>query len=122
MHSSSSSPYELAVLRAMLRLARHRSPADLDRLLVRVGGAAGDVRHALRRLESVGFVERRGDGLSIGRLTMTGFAVAVAAAAAGRSPRARAAKTTKVAAAGTVPRLVHAPKKGRLARGKRRAA
>ena len=52
--------------------------------------------------------------LSLGRLTMSGFAVAVAAAAAGRPQRTRAVKASRP--------VVSAPKRGRLARAKGRAA
>lgn len=62
----------------MLRLARKREVADVPALLVRVGGTAAQVRTALRRLESEQLVERLDDGKA--RLTMSGFAIAVASA------------------------------------------
>ncbi len=71
--------YELSVLRALLRLARRRCAADIDQLLVRVGGAPAELRDAMRRLEQAGLVERLpGAGDGNGRLTLSGLAVAVA--------------------------------------------
>jgi hypothetical protein len=78
--------YELSVLRALLRLARRRAAADIDQLLVRVGGAPADLRVAMRRLEQAGLVERLpGAGEGNGRLTLSGLAVAVASVANRRS-------------------------------------
>jgi predicted transcriptional regulator len=78
--------YELSVLRALLRLARRRSAADIDQLLVRVGGAPGDLRDAMRKLELAGLVERLAGGAEgSGRLTLSGLAVAVASVANRRS-------------------------------------
>jgi Mn-dependent DtxR family transcriptional regulator len=62
------------VLRALLRLARRRVPADDEALVVRVGAAPGAVRAAIRRLAAQGLVER----LPATRLTMAGLAVAIA--------------------------------------------
>jgi Mn-dependent DtxR family transcriptional regulator len=81
------------VLRALLRLARRRLPADDEAIVVRVGAAPGAVRAAIRRLDAQGLVERR----PTARLTMAGLAVAIAmlpgqgaapARAAVRAPRA----------------------------------
>jgi len=90
------SAHELTVLRALLRLARRRAPADLEQLLVRVGGQPSELRTAVRSLERAGYVERRSPGSgAVARLTMSGFAVAVAAVATRRDARVRAAKTIK---------------------------
>lgn len=62
------------VLRALLRLARRRLPADDEAIVVRVGAAPGDVRAAIRRLDTLGLVERG----PTTRLTMAGLAVAIA--------------------------------------------
>lgn len=67
---------DIMVLRAMLRLARRRKAADEGEVAVRVGGSPGSVRAALRRLDAGGLVERRLSEPP--RLTMAGFAVAVA--------------------------------------------
>jgi DNA-binding transcriptional ArsR family regulator len=72
----------VTVLRALLRLARGRLPADREQLLLRTGGTITSLRTALRSLEGAGMVERLGDDSA--RLTMAGFAVAVAAAAHAR--------------------------------------
>jgi predicted transcriptional regulator len=61
------------VLRALLRLARRRLPADDDAVALRVGIAPSAVRSALRRLGAQGLVERR----HTTRLTMAGLVVAV---------------------------------------------
>jgi hypothetical protein len=99
--------YELSVLRALLRLARRRASADIDQLLVRVGGVPADLRDALRRLEKAGLVERlphggfAGAGEAAGRLTLSGLAVAVASVAnrGGRADRAdRAGRSASVGA------------------------
>ena len=70
---------EIAVLRALLRLARRRSPATLEELLVRVDADADDVQYALRQLARAGLVHTE---KNVPRLTMTGFAIAVAMTAA----------------------------------------
>ncbi len=86
--------YEHSILRALLRLSRRRAQADMQSLLDRVGGGAADLRDALRRLESSGFVLRRAD--SDMRLTLPGLAVAVASVAGRRRaksvPPARASR------------------------------
>lgn len=77
--------YEHSILRALLRLSRRRAQADAQSLLDRVGGTSADLRDALRRLESTGFVFRRTEADI--RLTMPGFAVAVASVAGRRRPK-----------------------------------
>jgi Mn-dependent DtxR family transcriptional regulator len=69
-------PFDVIVLRAMLRLARKRQEADDGEIAVRVGRPPSIVRAAVRRLDRRGLVERR--GASAPRLTMAGFALAVA--------------------------------------------
>ena len=71
--------YETEVLKAMLRLARRRVAANVNQILVRIGGTPAEFRTALRQLERAGFVDRT--ATRSGRLTLAGFAVAVAAAA-----------------------------------------
>ncbi len=63
------------VLGAMLRLARHRVEANVDELFERVNLEVGRIRASLARLDATSLVERRSSGA---RLTMTGFAVALA--------------------------------------------
>ncbi len=63
------------VLGAMLRLARHRVEANTDELFERVHLDGARIRASLARLDAASLVERRGSGA---RLTMTGFAVALA--------------------------------------------
>jgi|HubBroStandDraft_6_1064221.scaffolds.fasta_scaffold562087_1 Mn-dependent DtxR family transcriptional regulator len=70
---------EVMVLGAMLRLARRRRATDssvVAAVALRVGAPESAVREALRRLDRRGLVERRLSGPP--RLTMEGFAVAVA--------------------------------------------
>jgi Mn-dependent DtxR family transcriptional regulator len=62
------------VLRALLRLARRRLPADEAAIVLRVGATAPQVREALRRLDARGLVERA----RTPRLTMAGLTLAVA--------------------------------------------
>jgi DNA-binding IclR family transcriptional regulator len=66
---------ELDVLRALLRLARRRTPPSLEALVVRVGVEEPEVRNALRVLAWQGLVQRTPSGLG---LSMQGLAVAVA--------------------------------------------
>jgi Mn-dependent DtxR family transcriptional regulator len=89
---------EAAVLRAMLRVARRCEQADDEALAVRVGGEAGSVRAALRRLDAAGLVERRSGRAP--RLTMAGLAVAVGLLpqSKSRQPRARPAGRSSRAA------------------------
>jgi hypothetical protein len=68
--------YDFRLLGAMLRLARRREAADVEALLIRTNGSRADVRASLRRLEAADLVERLGDKRA--RLTLAGFAVAVA--------------------------------------------
>jgi predicted transcriptional regulator len=68
--------FDASVLRAMLRLARRRQPAQDSELRLRVGRTAREVRASLRRLRSQGLVEIRVEAAP--RLTLTGLAVAVA--------------------------------------------
>jgi hypothetical protein len=67
---------EAMVLGAMLRLARRRKAADPSAVALRVRATEAEVRAALRRLDRRGLVERRLSHPP--RLTMEGFAVAVA--------------------------------------------
>ncbi|HXX66458.1 MAG TPA: hypothetical protein VEK07_04725 [Polyangiaceae bacterium] len=67
--------FDSKVLRAMLRLARSRRLANFEAVAVRVGGTLREVRVSARRLRAAGLLEMRPDAL---RLTMAGFAVAVA--------------------------------------------
>jgi DNA-binding IclR family transcriptional regulator len=76
---------EIAVLRALLRLSRRRTPATITDLLDRVGGDALDVQRALASLARAQLVQRSGESA---RLSLAGLAVAVAATA-----NARRAKT-----------------------------
>lgn len=64
------------VLRAMLRLARRRQPAEDSEIALRVGKSATSVRASLRRLDALGLVEPRTNGAA--RLTMAGLALALA--------------------------------------------
>ena len=77
--------YDISVLRAILRLSRHRRSVDQASLVLRVEGEDADVRDALRRLESQGLVVRSSDTT---RLTMMGLAVGVAMRAQGHKRRA----------------------------------
>jgi Mn-dependent DtxR family transcriptional regulator len=91
---------DILILRAMLRLARRRKAADEGEVAVRVGGAPGSVRAALRRLDARGLVERRHGQAP--RLTMAGFAVAVALlperpAQASRASKLRSVRTSRAA-------------------------
>ena len=86
---------EIAVLRALLRLARRRAPATLTDLLDRVGSDAGDVQRALASLARAQLVQRSGD---TARLSLAGLAVAVAAASSARPVAARAAAQSRSAA------------------------
>jgi hypothetical protein len=90
-------PFDVMVLRVMLRLARRRQAANDGDIAVRVSRPPSAVRGALRRLGERGLIERRGGDDSPGpRLTMSGFALAVAllpgasrpSRAAQRAPRA----------------------------------
>jgi Mn-dependent DtxR family transcriptional regulator len=82
-------PFDVTVLRAMLRLARRRQDADDGEIAVRVGRPPHAVRAAVRRLDELGLVDHRAP--SARRLTMAGLALAVALlpGAARTSRRAR---------------------------------
>ena len=68
--------FDVLVLRAMLRLARRRQAADDGEIAVRVSRPPSAVRGAVRRLGELGLVERPPQAAP--RLTMAGFALAVA--------------------------------------------
>jgi hypothetical protein len=89
--------FDANVLRAMLRMARRRAEAEVDAVCLRVGGEARDVRRSLRRLQAAGLVEIRADRAP--RLTMTGFAVAVAMLPSHHGSRASAASQASSRAA-----------------------
>ncbi len=80
--------HEIDTLRALLRLARRRTPPTLEQLVVRVGGEEDDVRRAVASLGRRGLVQRTPAGL---RLSLAGFAVAVALADRSKAPRPSAA-------------------------------
>lgn len=88
---------EIDVLRALLRLARRRSPPTLAQVVTRVGGDEAAVRRALRTLARSGLVQRAPAGV---RLSLPGLAVAVACAR--RSPVRSEARPAEVAV-GAVP-------------------
>ncbi|MDB4934711.1 MAG: hypothetical protein JWP87_1683 [Labilithrix sp.] len=69
---------EIAVLRALLRLSRRRTPATFADLVERVGADASEVQRALGALARSQLVQRSGESA---RLSMAGLAIAVAAAA-----------------------------------------
>jgi Mn-dependent DtxR family transcriptional regulator len=71
------------VLGAMLRLARRREAATEDELALRVRGAKSQIRASIRELASAGLVELRPGRPA--RLTMEGFARAVALLPGNRS-------------------------------------
>lgn len=96
---------EIAVLRALLRLARRRTPPTAGELLVRVDADAPAIRRALGSLARAGLVQRTPAGP---RLTLAGFAVAVATTAAVPAQRASKAPRTARARARVVP-LVRRP-------------
>lgn len=82
--------YDFQVLGAMLRLARRREAADADALLSRTYGSPADLRASLRRLESAKLVVRQGEAQA--RLTLAGFAVAVASRGQHRKATPRLAR------------------------------
>lgn len=67
--------YDISVLRAIVRLARRRFPADLSAIHLRVSGSEGDIRDALARLTARGLIERQPHRIAP---TMMGLAIAVA--------------------------------------------
>jgi Mn-dependent DtxR family transcriptional regulator len=92
----STETIELSVLRAMLRLSRRRQPADVEAIAERVGAPARAIRAALRRLAHDGFVDRPGEMPP--RLTLVGFAVAVASLPpATRIPRPNPQRSSRAA-------------------------
>lgn len=96
---SSSCSLEVDVLRAMLRLARRRTPPTLEAILLRVPAPADAdaVKHTLRTLIRASLVHVTPKGP---RLTLTGFAVAVAMAA---TPRQSQKSIAAAPARATVP-------------------
>jgi len=66
---------ELDVLRAFLRLARRRTPPTMDQLLLRIPADAPLLTRTLSKLIEGGLVNLTPKGP---RLSLTGFAVAVA--------------------------------------------
>src|SRR5262249_38319017 len=89
---------DVMVLRAMLRLARKRQDADDGAIALRVGASTPAVRAALRRLDSRGLVERRRmDSSPPSRLTMQGFALAVALPPRPKAARRAGRKTSRAA-------------------------
>jgi hypothetical protein len=99
MVSTSSQPsLEVDVLRAMLRLARRRTTPTLEAILLRVPADEVSLRSSMNRLIRANLVHVTPKGP---RLTLVGFAVAVAMAA---TPRAKPA----AAPARAVPLTRHA--------------
>jgi Mn-dependent DtxR family transcriptional regulator len=84
------------VLRAMLRLARRREPAEDADVAVRVGASEGEVRASMRRLRTAGLVELMHGRPA--RLTMSGLAVAIALLPARAPSKARRAPRASRAA------------------------
>jgi Mn-dependent DtxR family transcriptional regulator len=87
--------FDTRVLKAMLRLARRRQSADDGEIAVRVGRSAPAVRSAIRHLEGAGLVERLEHGAS--RLTMPGFALAVALLPSSAAATTSARRTPRAA-------------------------
>ncbi len=83
------------VLRAMLRLARRRQAAEDGDVAVRVGATPSQVRASMRRLRAAGWVEMY-DGRTA-RLTLEGFAVAVALLPPAPAARRRADRASRAA-------------------------
>jgi RIO-like serine/threonine protein kinase len=82
---------EIAVLRALLRLSRRSGPATLEALVASVREDAREVQTALATLARQQLVLRTGETT---RLTMSGLAVAVAAAAQSRASAKVATRRT----------------------------
>jgi predicted transcriptional regulator len=87
--------FDLLVLRAMLRLARRRQPADDGEIAVRVSRPPSAVRGAVRRLGELGLVECRAQEAP--RLTMSGFALTVALLPGAGRPSKPAQRATRAA-------------------------
>jgi hypothetical protein len=86
MVSTSSQPsLEVDVLRAMLRLARRRTAPTVEAILLRVPADEATLRSSMNRLIRANLVHLTPKGP---RLTLVGFAIAVAMAS---TPRAKAA-------------------------------
>lgn len=81
---------EISVLRALLRLARRRTPATPEELLVRVDAEPAELAGVLDRLVRAELVHRTPAGA---RLSLGGLAVAAATCA----PVGKARRTTKPA-------------------------
>jgi Mn-dependent DtxR family transcriptional regulator len=88
-------PFDVTVLRAMLRLARRRLAADDGEIAVRVCQPPHAVRAAVRRLGELGLVECR--VRSAPRLTMGGLALAVALLPGSARASRPARRTTRAA-------------------------
>jgi len=86
---------EIAVLRALLRLSRRRTPATFADLLERACADASDLQRALASLARAQLVQRSGESA---RLSLAGLAVAVAATANARRAKtvARPARPARV--------------------------
>jgi DNA-binding IclR family transcriptional regulator len=97
---------QIDVLRALLRLARRRTAPTLEQLVVRVGGEEDDVRRALGSLAKSGLVHRTPAGL---RLSLPGFAVAVACADRSRAPAGRPGTTVRAADPAAAPPVRRRP-------------
>jgi DNA-binding IclR family transcriptional regulator len=69
---------EILVLRALLRLARRRTPPTLAQIVDRVDATEAEIQRALARLARAGLVQRTAGGL---QLSLAGLAVAVATTA-----------------------------------------
>ncbi len=105
---------EVAVLRALLLLARRRSPATLEDILAKVGPAAGDpaeIQRALRSLSHAELVQRTGE---TARLSFAGLAVATAASAVVAKEKSRP-RPALVARLGVIGRISPAIRRGRAA-------
>ena len=100
MQPSTTSPspsLEVDVLRALLRLARRRTAPTLEAILLRVPAPADadTVKQTLRALIRASLVHVTPKGP---RLTLTGFAVAVAMAATPRQKHAAASAPVRTSA------------------------
>lgn len=105
--------FDLTVLRAVARLSRKGSDADVEALYVRCGGEHSEIRQALRRLEALGLITRTRDEAA--RLTLAGLAVGVAV---GRSSNVRSRIHVRAPAreASPVAAAAHHPQARRAAR------
>lgn len=107
---------EIAVLRALLLLARSRSrartPVTLADVAARVRDDLAAVQHALASLAAADLVQRSGE--SIG-LTLSGLAVAVAAAARVKAKARRAKTLTSTPRAARTARVIPIVRRRRVA-------